>query len=84
MSASDDPASGFINITPSDSANVSVPNNSPMGIRAFTVNVAGDVAVVCQDGSTGTLTVIAGYVYPLRIIRVLATGTTATGIKGWL
>jgi hypothetical protein len=42
---------------------------------------AGAIAVVAQeDGAPVTLAVNAGQVYPIRAKRIMATGTTATGI----
>nr|WP_231886333.1 hypothetical protein [Sulfitobacter sp. HI0054] len=43
----------------------------------------GDLAVVLKSGDAVTLPALSpGVIYPLRIARVLATGTTATGING--
>ena len=73
----DSPASGMITVTPSDGTDLSV---MP---RALMVGVAGDLAVVMKDGTTGTLPALQpGVPYPVRVSRVLATGTTATGIVG--
>ena len=65
-------------ITPSDTANL-------LGtISAFTVGVTGTVTVDSAGGSKNvTLTCVAGWVYPLRVTKVYATGTTATGINGY-
>ena len=44
---------------------------------------AADLAVVLKSGDAVTLPALsAGVFYPIRITRVLATGTTATGVKG--
>lgn len=71
-------AYGIVAITPSDSADI------PGGtIRGFTVAVAGNVAVVMADGSTGTLSNLPeGVQHAYQVTRILATGTTATGIIG--
>lgn len=51
--------------------------------RALYVGTAGDVAVLLMSGSSITLTnVPAGTLLPLRVQRVLATGTSATSIVG--
>ena len=43
----------------------------------------GDVAVVTLDGDAVTLPALAaGVQYAFRIVRVKATGTTATGLVG--
>lgn len=55
----------------------------PSVTRALMVAEAGDVAVVLKNGETLTLPGLApGVIYPIRVSRVLATGTTATGLKG--
>lgn len=65
-------------VTPSDSADL------PDGyVRAFSANAAGNIAYTTTGGSSGTLTVVAGTIYYLRIARIKATGTTATGIYGY-
>lgn len=51
--------------------------------RALMVTDAGDVAVQFADGTAITLPGLTpGVIYPLRPCRIMATGTTATGIKG--
>lgn len=50
--------------------------------RAVLVTVAGAVAVEYQDGTTHTIGELAkGVMHPLQVRRILATGTTATGIS---
>lgn len=69
------PAESAVAITPDDETDLG--NNT----RALMVNVAGDVVVdFVTTGESITLTLAAGVVYPLRVKRVRATGTTATGI----
>lgn len=71
------PAIGGFDITPYDGADLAT---LP---RAIMVTGAGDIAAVFKDGTALNLTGLsAGVIYPLRLARVLATGTTATGIKG--
>ena len=71
------PATGMLVITPNDGADLTVVPRAPM------VKQAGDVTVVMKDGTAGTLPALqAGVPYPVRVRRVLASGTTATGIVG--
>ena len=64
-------------MTPSDAADL------PQMTRGVMVASAGDLAVVLKSGDAVTLPALSpGVLYPIRIARVLATGTTATGIKG--
>lgn len=65
-----------VGITPSDSATLPYPTHALM------VGVAGNVRVVTARGSTQQLALIPGYIYPLAVKQVTATGTTATGIVG--
>lgn len=51
--------------------------------RALYVGTAGDVAMLLASGASVTLTnVPSGTLLPVRAVRVLATGTTATAIVG--
>jgi len=71
------PAGGLLSVVPSDTVDLDVVT------RAIMVATEGDVTVIMQDGTTGTIPALQpGVPYPLRISRVLATGTTATGIVG--
>lgn len=71
------PAIGVMAITPDDA------NDLAIMPRALMVAGAGNVAVIMKDGSTGTLPALQpGVPYPVRVARVLTTGTTATGILG--
>lgn len=69
------PADNLVAITPSDSTdlvNVS---------RAIYVGGAGNLVVTPYGGGSNvTLAVVAGAVLPIRVSRVLSTGTTATGL----
>jgi hypothetical protein len=68
-------ATGAAVITPSDSAEVD--------FNGIYVGGAGNLAVTLLDGSEVTLTaVIVGTIYPLRVTKVLETGTTATNLIG--
>jgi hypothetical protein len=51
---------------------------------ALFVGGAGNVAVTTEDGTTLTFTgVQAGSVLPVKVTKVLSTGTTATTIAGF-
>ena len=63
-------------VTPSDSVDLA---NGPT--RAIVVNVSGSVSLGYSNGLSDTIFMNAGVVYPFTVVRVLATGTTATGIK---
>lgn len=67
------PALGAVEVTPSDATDL-----SPTA-RALYVGGAGTLEVIMQSGDTVTFTNAEG-VLPIRVKRVLATGTTATGI----
>lgn len=69
--------SGFA-IVPADNADL------PAVTRQIRVaGAGGDIAVVWADGAETTEPVAAGDVFDWRIRRVKATGTTATGLKGY-
>lgn len=71
------PICGGFDITPDDA------NDLAQMTRGVMVSSAGDVAVVLKNGDAITLPGLApGIIYPVRVARVLATGTTAAGIKG--
>lgn len=61
-----------------------MPNNGtdlPSGVtNGIAVNADGNIAFHDADGNVATRAVFAGYDYPWEVRRVLATGTTATGI----
>ena len=72
----DAPADNALSITPSDSSDLT---NMP---RALCCLVSGTVRVVTKGGATVDLYLVAGSPLPIRVSRVHATGTTATGIVG--
>ncbi len=77
QSGLESPAQSAVLVTPSDSQSL------PNATRALYVGGAGNLRVTLVSGDTVTLTgVVAGMIYPLRVSRVLATGTTATGLVG--
>ena len=69
------PAATLIAVTPSDTADL------PSGVtRAVHVGNAGTLAVLDTKGNTAILQSLDGQYHPVRVRRILATGTTATGI----
>lgn len=71
------PPSHVFAITPDDN------NDLTKVTRGLMVGAGGDVAVVTLAGDSVTLpSLAAGVQYGFRIVRVKATGTTATGIVG--
>ncbi|WP_026782964.1 spike base protein, RCAP_Rcc01079 family [Pleomorphomonas koreensis] len=67
------PAAQAAAVTPSDSTDLA--NAS----RALYVGTAGNLTIVTVGGSTVTLIGASGWM-PVRVARVLATGTTASDI----
>jgi hypothetical protein len=68
------PATGVISITPSDATTLPA-------TRGLYIGGAGNVAVLMSNGSTAVfLGVPVGTTLNLSVIKVLATGTTATAI----
>lgn len=62
-------------VTPNDDADIA------MISRGILVGVSGSVQVTMESGDVITIpTLVAGVVHPIRVKRVHATGTTATGI----
>lgn len=70
------PANLVIEITPDDGTDL------PQVLTALNVATPGTVRVTTRDGSVGSVFIAAGTIFPLRVRRVWATGTTATGICG--
>ena len=48
--------------------------------QALHISVAGTLSVLMEDGSAGTFPAVPVGVFPIRVQRVNATGTAATGI----
>lgn len=70
---------GILTVTPSDTVAIT------KAIRAFMVTAAGDVSVLMADGSSGIMPgCVPGVQYMGKITRINATGTVATGIKGFI
>lgn len=71
-------------VRPFSSAEPVVPNDSadlPGGPSFLVADVSGHIAVQLADGTNRTFGIVAGQVVQFPVKRVLATGTTATGIK---
>jgi len=72
-----DPPTGIVAITPANTLLAKT-------IRGFMVTVAGTVAVVMADGTTGTYPGCQpGAIYSGVITQISSSGTTATGIVGF-
>lgn len=72
-------ARGTFPITPNDASDL--PEGKAYGFR---VTGAGNVRYIGEDGNTDTVVgLTAGERWPVAVTRVLATGTTATGITGF-
>lgn len=74
----DSPASDVFPITPNDSSDLSTPT------RAIRANSGGNVVLVTIAGHQRTCTFAPGETRAIRATRVLATGTTATGLEGMI
>lgn len=73
------PAEDYIPVTPSDATVFSPP------LKAFRVGTAGDVTVVTLKGNNRTITgCLAGEVVSLQVTKIMATGTTASNIGGFI
>jgi len=74
------PAIGALAITPSDSTDLS------QAVRAITIGGNGGTLrfISSRDGQTYTTGQLPSGTYPLCARRILAAGTTATGLTGWI
>lgn len=70
------PVTGAFSITPNDSTDLAEVTLS------LYVSVAGAVKVTMNDGSVVTYANLTAGRHPLRVKRVWATGTAATGLVG--
>ena len=69
------PASGGAALSPDDNADLA------QVTRALWVGTSGDVSVVLKSGDAVTFKNATGWM-PMRVARLMATGTSATGIVG--
>lgn len=77
------PLQGALNVTPSDGTPLAPPTGPARPTRGILVGGAGTLSCIFADGSIATLTIPAtacGFVLPLAVNTVKATGTTATSI----
>lgn len=74
-----DPAAHLIAITPDDGA-----QPMPTPTRGLAVNGEGLVMVTMMGGQKVDIFIAPGAPLPLRVVKVWATGTTATGVRGLL
>ena len=73
--ALESPAEGLLAVTPDDETDLAQVS------RGLYIGGGGNVAVTMKDGSTGTFVGLdTAAIIPVRAVRVLATGTTATNI----
>lgn len=68
------PALHLAPVVPNDSTDLVTPS------RALAVSQSGLVQITTITGQTGTVFVAAGVPFPIRVRRVWASGTTASGI----
>lgn len=68
------PLIGAEEVTPNDAADLTHVS------RGIWIGTAGDLRVTMKSGQTVTYPSLAAGWHPLRVSRVLATGTTASGI----
>lgn len=73
------PADDLLPITPSDSTDLA---ETIRAIRLPATGTAGIVRVTTRAGSVRDLPIAAGEQWTVRISRVWATGTTASGLWG--
>ena len=73
------PAQGSFAITPADGADLA------LAVRQITIGTAGGtIAWQGVDGVTQNTGPLPVGTYPIAAHRVLSTGTTATGLTGWV
>ncbi len=70
------PATQLFPITPDDNTDLST------CVRGLSVASSGMVQITTIGGTTAAVYVAAGAPFPVRVARVWATGTDATGIVG--
>lgn len=68
------PATRIAGIVPDDAAQL------PFATRALAAETSGHVQVVTVAGDTGRIFLTAGVPFPIRVLQVMATGTTVTGL----
>ncbi|MFM9871991.1 MAG: hypothetical protein ACKVQS_00840 [Fimbriimonadaceae bacterium] len=71
-----DPVFDAFAVTPSDTADLA------QVTRGVYVGGAGALKVTLAGGSTVTFTGLTAGIWPFEVVRIFATGTTATGLIG--
>lgn len=75
-----DPANHALVTVPNDAVNI-LDGGVIVYCRGMSFTVGGDVSFLDKEGNTRTAVGLgAGFIHPIRTTRILATGTTATGI----
>jgi hypothetical protein len=69
------PATDVATVVPSDTADLAHVS------KALNAATAGTVRVTTERGTVADVFLAPGVVFPLRVRRVWATGTTATGLR---
>jgi len=71
---------GAYAITPSDTANIPLPNGHSCVVY---VGTGGNIQVTTSNGDTATFTNLnSGSILPVQVTKVWATSTTALGLIG--
>lgn len=74
-------AASGLTVTPNDSNNLLMDGSYAIPTRGVYVGTGGNLAIQWANGTNSTFTNVAsGTVLPIKAIKVLATGTTASGI----
>lgn len=72
---------GAATVTPSDTVEITPGTPYCIAYRRLWVGVAGNVSLMCVDGSTAAFTNVPnGVLDAVAFVRVNATGTTATSL----
>jgi hypothetical protein len=71
-------ARGTFTITTSDVADL------PKKAEGVYVGGAGTLHYIGDDGEEDTVTLSAGQIWPVRIVKVFTAGTSATNLKGFV
>ncbi len=79
--AATNPADDAFPITPSDTTDLSV---MVRALRIASTGTGGIVRVTTRSGTVRDLPIAAGEQWEVRVSRVWTTGTTATGIWGFV
>lgn len=73
-------------ITPSNTASLVDANGRLTATKGISIAGAGTLAVETVDGDSVTIpsgALVAGHIHRMKVRKVLATGTSATGIIGY-